>query len=166
MAEDQPTGEVAVFLTYGKTDMRPTAHRLTRPESLFIRSFLACGNRAIAAAEAKISVNIAGDILARPEIRQYIEERLLEQAGAAGVTKEKVMFAVNHLLENPMVEVSQAHLKALDIAAKILKLIQPNSHVTNNIVASPFKDLDDAAFNAEFQKRMAYRADQEPKHNA
>lgn len=170
MAEDQPTGEVAVFLTYGQYGANPTAHRLLRTETIFLRSYLASADVKAAAAEAKMSVASAKEALARPEIRQYVEERMLERAGAAGITSEKVLFAVNHLLENPMLEVSAAHLKALDIAAKILKLIQPSNQITNNIMASPFKEMDDVAFNAEMQKRLAYRGEivptQEPKHHA
>jgi len=170
---EQPPEDAVVFLTYGKRHMQPTAYRLLRYEAILIRALISGFPLAQAALDAKIAVNTAKLILARPEIAQYIEERMLEQAAAAGVTREKVLFAINRLLENPTYEPSQAHLKALDIAAKILKLIQPGLTINALPAASPFKDMDDEAFHAEFQKRFAYRNSdaqkliaQEPKHDA
>jgi molybdenum-dependent DNA-binding transcriptional regulator ModE len=153
-----PADQSVLFLARGNPSGAPTALRIEHKEAVLVREFVVSGDIKSSSKAAGMPVAAAREALARPEIAQYLEEKLLEQAGAAGVTREAVLYAIGELLQNPNREATQAHLKALDIAAKILKMVQPNLHLHQQVAAdSQFKEMDDSQFYAELNKRMAYR---------
>jgi hypothetical protein len=166
IAVDTPSrkDDQIVFLTYGKGSSRPTAHRLLREEVVLVRAFILSGNLGVSAREAGLSEDQAKGIMARPEVKQYADEQMLNQAAAAGVTRESVLYAIADLLRDPTKEASQAHLKAIDTAAKVLKMVQPAAAVTIQQGSSPFANLTDEQFHEEMVKRLSFQ--QEKKSDA
>lgn len=159
MEEDKP-----IFLQRSG-DAPPKVHRLKRQEFILLRAYIASGDFAEAAKKAEMSVSAARRIIDRPEIKEYLSNTLQEAAQAAGLTKEKVLAAIDYLVSNPNASASAAHVRAVEVAAKVLRLIQPAPSVQQTVfTGSAMSGLTDMELDKAIKDRLEYRSNPEVKH--
>lgn len=153
----------ALLLVRGDPSQPPRALRLTREQVLYARSLLATGDEEESLKASGLSKEASKEFRARPEIQQYLQERLLEGAAAAGLTKDKVLARIAELVESPASVASPAHLQALNMAAKILSLIKPTQNIQQTFVQNPLAEKSDEEIDKEMKARLEYRQKTETK---
>lgn len=131
----------------------PTVIRLTRQEKILLDAYITYGSISAASNVAKIDPGFAARFIARPDIALYVSDKAVELAGAIGLTKEKVLSALHDLVDNPSMEATAAHTRALDMSTRILKLIQPPGTQVNVAIKNESGKLSDAELDAAWKAR-------------
>lgn len=134
----------------------PEVHHISKRDRDVVDSFISTGALGITAKELKMKRDDVKDILSRPELQRYIAERFKRAADRYDLTEDKIMSKLNMVLESDgKVKYDASFTKALELGAKILKLIQPQSinlgvQVNNN----PYKTLSDEDLDRVIQERI------------
>ena len=135
----------------------PEVHRITREEKEAADTFVKLGSYELASNELGID---AGTVLERtrtPATQLYIKQRALLAASAAGLTVDKILATINDCIDG-VKDLTPSQARALDLGAKILKLVQPSSHLhlTQNNTTNYWNGKSDEEMDQEIEERLRY----------
>lgn len=134
----------------------PKVFHISKTDRDVVHSFIACGNIEQAAKTNKIKPEHVRKILDREEIGEYIKRRWLFAAHRHDVTEEKIMAKLNMILDSDgNTKFDPSFTKAIETAARILKMVQPsNINVGVRVDTNPYKDTSDDELDSIIQERI------------
>lgn len=138
----------------------PKIFRVTKEERDILDKYIEHGSIAQVEKILGISDITIRDFLSRPEVKEYLTNIIRHAAEGVDLTANKVLTKINEILDSDGTrKFEPSYLKAIDMAARITKLITPAATNINlaQIQGNPFKGMDDEDFEKEFKSRIQYR---------
>lgn len=134
----------------------PEVHRITRDEKDAADAFIKLGSFELAGQELGIAASTVMHRTNTPGANLYMKKRAHLAAQAAGLTTEKILAIINMSIEGE-IDLSPSQARALDLGAKILKLVQPTSqHLHFSKTENHWHGVSDEKMEQEFQNRLNY----------
>lgn len=137
----------------------PKIFRVTKEEREILDKYIEHG--AISQVEKALGVTgeTVRDFLARPEVKEYLTNIIRHAAEGVDLTANKVLTKLNEIIDSDgSRKFEPSYLKALDMAARITKLITPAATNINlaQVQGGPFVGMNDEEFDKEFKSRIQY----------
>ena len=113
-------------------DNPPEVHRITFDEKQACDAFVTYGSYQAAAELLGVGANVVMKRATTEASKIYIMRRSAQAANAVALTPEKILATINACIDGSVV-LTPSQIRALDLGAKVTKLIQTNVNHTQNI---------------------------------
>ena len=153
MAENQPP------LMIRRKTGPPEIFRITKGEREILDKYVELGTLEAVSKALGVHPTTVKEFIERPLITEYMNTMVVQIANGIDLTTHKVLTKINEIIDSDGArKYEPSYLKALEMAARITKLITPSTTNVNVNTGSesPWKNMDDAEFNKAFKERMGY----------
>lgn len=144
------------ILVKRKDEAIPRVIRLSKIQRDAIDIFMQTGRVSIVAKELKKEEKTFQEFLNREEIKEYMACRIRHAAGKSDLTEEKIISKVNEIVDSDGTKKYEtSYLRAIEVAARILKLVQPaQTNIVNQINNNPYADMTDDELDSAIAERI------------
>lgn len=145
--------EVYPILVKGE-DGQIFAKRFSKREKDMMDVYCQTGNINTVSKEVGIAHADVTKFLKQTDVAGYIQNRFKYMADRHDLTEDKVMSKIAAIVDSDgNKKYDPSYLRGLEIAVRVLKLIQPAVQIAI-IDGNPFSELKDDALDAEIMKRL------------
>ena len=133
----------------------PLVVKLTKKEKDVIDIFLQTGSIKQVSNETNVGAEDVRAFLGRPDIARYLSTRVLHAAHCNDLTPEKIACKINEIVDSDGKKAyDSTYIRALEIAAKITKLLKPETLTVNLNSENPLASVSDEDLDKKIKERL------------
>lgn len=157
MSYEQEALEVP--LLFPRKDGPPVVHRISKQNHDLLEAYITLGTVEAAAESAHMNPAQASEFLQSDFVKEYLTKKLEQVAGRVDLTQAKVLAKINEIIDKgPVQKIDPSYLRALDLAARILKLISPTNIMISQSMENPFAKLKDDELDVAIRERLEFHS--------